>query len=79
MKNNQPFITTELIEEWENYLVDLIHKRDFTPDDAITTVANWWLQKMSDQKERLIKEVEKLDVSTMTYGAFRRKVLEILK
>ena len=39
----------------------------------------WFNSKLNGQKERLIKEVTDLDVSTMTYGAFRRKVLEILK
>lgn len=36
-------------------------------------------QALSGQKESFRKKIEAIDLDTMTYGAFRRKVLEILR
>lgn len=61
MKNPQPFITTDLREE---FIKEWGHEIDMYDDGSpiypasIYDVADWWLQKMSEQKERLIKEVE---------------------
>ena len=56
---NQPFITTdELREEWKNAHLGCCGG-DYCPvsRDHDKEIADFWLQKMSEQKERLIKEV----------------------
>jgi hypothetical protein len=63
MKNNQPFITTDLREEFEkrfpNIEVRIPDIEEYhTGKKAYDAIADFWLQKMSEHKERLIKEVE---------------------
>lgn len=59
MKNNQPFITTGLREEFERYFDEKYPNVEKWHYDAYVKVsADYWLQKMSEHKERLIKEVE---------------------
>jgi hypothetical protein len=66
MKNPQPFITTDgLREEFEkrfpNIEVRIPDIEEYhTGKKAYDAIADFWLQKMSDQKERLIKEVEEV-------------------
>ena len=60
MKNNQPFITTKkLREEFERYFDEKYpNVEKWHYDGYVKVSADFWLSKMSEQKERLIKEVE---------------------
>ena len=83
----QPEWMKGLIEEYLVFCEKENIKTGYNQKLETTIVSDWWLNKFSTtiqkeiERERLsvVKEIEAIDISKITYGAFRRKIINLLK